>query len=55
MERDERLEYLSDQVRRGIPVGFYEALEVIHYQESRKATRLPWWGRLLNWVRKEER
>lgn len=32
---DERLEYLSDQVRKGIPVSFDEAIEVINYQESK--------------------
>lgn len=37
--QDERLERLSEDVRRGIPVGFREALEVIDYQEGLKAER----------------
>ena len=31
--KDERLEMLSDQVRRGIPIDFSEAIEVIDYQQ----------------------
>lgn len=36
---DERLEKLSDLVRQGVPIGFIEAIEVIKYQESKKAHR----------------
>ncbi len=32
---DDRLEALSDKVRRGIPIGFGEALEVIEYQNTK--------------------
>ena len=32
MERDERLEELSDKVREGVPIGFLEAIAVIEYQ-----------------------
>lgn len=39
MERDERLENLSDLVRRGHPISFEEALEVIGYQEKLKSER----------------
>ena len=39
MERDERLEELSELVRRGIPIGFMEALEVIDYQSKLKNER----------------
>ena len=31
---DERLAILSDKVRKGEPIGFVEALEVIEYQEK---------------------
>jgi len=48
MKKDERLEQLSDDVRRGIPVDVDEAFEVIAYQgmvqEHRKS--LPWWKRI---------
>ena len=40
--KDERLELLSDKVRRGIPIGFIEALEVIEYQESIKKEKVSW-------------
>ena len=36
---DERLEKLSELVRQGVPIEFTEALEVIEYQESKKAQR----------------
>lgn len=32
--KDNRLEELSDKVRRGIPVSMVEAVEVIEYQET---------------------
>ena len=37
---EERLEKLSDLVRQGVPIEFDEALEVIKYQESKKAHRI---------------
>ena len=37
--KDERLERLSDQVRRGIPIDFSEAIEVIDYQMKLKQER----------------
>jgi len=37
---DERLEKLSDLVRQGVSIEFDEALEVIKYQESKKAHRI---------------
>jgi len=48
MDKDTRLEELSDKVRRGICIGVSEALEVIAYQSSRKEYRksLPWWRRI---------
>ena len=30
--KDERLEMLSDKVRKGVPIDFSEAIEVIDYQ-----------------------
>lgn len=36
MERDERLENLSDKVRKGCALGLKETLEVIDYQEAKK-------------------
>lgn len=32
MNKDDRLELLSDKVRKGIPINFSEAIEVIDYQ-----------------------
>lgn len=48
MERDERLEQLSEDVRMGIPVDMSEALEVIAYQERLKVERslLPWYKKI---------
>ena len=37
--KDERLEMLSDRVRRGIPVDFSEAIEVIDYQQRLQQER----------------
>jgi len=36
VEKDKRLEELSDLVRKGIPISFTEALEVIDYQGKLK-------------------
>jgi hypothetical protein len=37
--KNERLERLSDDVRRGFPVGFSEAIEVIEYQDQLNTQR----------------
>lgn len=37
--KDERLETLSELVRRGLPVSMMEALEVIQYQQELKRIR----------------
>lgn len=37
--KNDRLELLSDMVRKGEPIGFFEALEVIEYQEQLKLER----------------
>jgi hypothetical protein len=53
MGRDERLEMLSDKVRRGEGVKFDEALEVIYYQKSlrgiKKKTLLQ---TILDWIKR---
>ncbi len=36
---NERLEMLSDMVRKGEPIDFSEAMEVIEYQEQLKVER----------------
>jgi hypothetical protein len=49
--KDERLETLSEMVRRGRPVSMNEAFEVIQYQEKLKAerkARMGWLDMLLN-------
>lgn len=40
MKKDKRLEELSDKVRRGEPIGFGEALEVIQYQHRGYSSKL---------------
>ena len=37
--KDGRLEILSDMVRKGQPIDFSEAIEVINYQENLKLER----------------
>ena len=37
--KDQRLELLSEKVRRGEPIDFSEAIEVIEYQEQLKQAR----------------
>jgi len=37
--KDDRLERLSDMVRKGQPIYFSEAIEVINYQENLKLER----------------
>ncbi len=37
--KDQRLERLSDQVRRGIPIDFHEAIQVIDYQQRLQQER----------------
>ena len=48
-----RLEYLSDQIRKGIPVNFNEAIEAIEYQEGlREKRESSNWNKLRNWLRR---
>jgi hypothetical protein len=49
--KDKRLEELSDKVRRGTPVSFIEAMEVIEYQEQLKKNRLPYVDRVLKFFK----
>ena len=49
-----RLEYLSDQIRKGIPVDFNEAIEAIEYQEGlREKRESSNWNKLWNWMRRQ--
>ena len=51
--RDDRLEFISDQIRKGIPVGLYEAIEAIDYQNRLKEYKnKKWWKKILNWFKK---
>jgi len=50
MDKDKRLEELSDLVRSGTPIGLPEALEVIEYQGKLKENSFKnrvkkYWGR----------
>lgn len=36
---DRRLEEISDKIRKGEPVGMFEALDAINYQETLKKER----------------
>ena len=40
VEINQKLEELSEKVRKGCPIGFNEALEVIEYQEKLKQQEL---------------
>ncbi len=39
MKKDKRLELLSDEVRKGNPIGLREAMEVVEYQTQLKNER----------------
>lgn len=49
--KDNRLEELSDKVRRGIPISMGEAMEVIEYQEQLKKNKLPYIDRILKFFK----
>lgn len=53
MQRDDTLEALSDKVRKGEPIGFFEAIAVVNYQENlrreREANSIV--ARLKRWLR----
>ena len=45
---NQRLEELSEKVRKGYPISFHEALEVIEYQESIKKKHKKWYQKLFD-------
>lgn len=49
--KDNRLEELSDKVRRGIPISMVEAMEVIEYQEQLKKNKVPYIDRILKFFK----
>ena len=49
--KDNRLEELSDKVRRGIPVSMEEAVEVIEYQEQLRKNKLPYIDKILKFFK----
>lgn len=49
--KDNRLEELSNKVRRGIPISMVEAMEVIEYQEQLKKNKLPFIDRILKFFK----
>lgn len=49
--KDNRLEELSDKVRKGIPISMVEAMEVIEYQEQLKKNKLPYIDRILKFFK----
>ena len=49
--KDNRLEELSDMVRRGNPISMVEAMEVIEYQEQLKKNKLPYIDRILKFFK----
>lgn len=49
--KDNRLEELSDMVRRGNPISMQEAMEVIIYQEQLKKNKPSLKDRILNFFK----
>ena len=49
--KDNRLEELSNKVRRGIPVSMVEAMEVIEYQEQLRKNKLPFIDKVLKFFK----
>ncbi len=50
--KDERLEEISDKIRRGVPVGLFEAIEAIEYQEQLRKKRRSFWRNLIDFFNK---
>ena len=52
MERNARLEELSDKIRKGEPVRMIEAIAVINYQAALRAERKrnTLWARFIRWL-----
>lgn len=53
MEKIQRLEELSDKVRKGEPIGFGEALEVIEYQQALKANKVSLKDKIINFFKRK--
>lgn len=49
--KDNRLEELSDKIRKGIPVGMLEALEVIEYQQMLRKNKVTLKDRIINFFK----
>ena len=49
--KDNRLEELSDKVRRGNPISMVEAMEVIEYQEQLKKNKVPYIDKVLKFFK----
>ena len=49
LKKDERLEDLSNKIRKGESVGFFEALEVIDYQSNLKKNKKTFWQKICDW------
>lgn len=49
--KDNRLEELSDKIRKGIPVAMSEALEVIEYQQMLRNNRVTLKDRIINFFK----
>jgi hypothetical protein len=49
--KDNRLEELSDKVRRGNPISMVEAMEVIEYQEQLKKNKVPYIDKILKFFK----
>lgn len=49
--KDNRLEELSDKVRRGIPIAMTEALEVIAYQQMLQKNKVTLKDRIINFFK----
>ena len=59
-ERNDELERISDLIRHGTPVGFYQAIAAIDYQNARKqheceqaelTRQNAWWRRAIGRIR----
>ena len=53
--RDKKLEEISEQIRKGEPVGFLEAIAAINYQQTLQAERKKHtlFARFIRWVKGE--
>lgn len=52
--KNDKLEFISDQIRQGIPVGIYEAIAAIGHQEQLRHEREQnsVFNRMNRWVRR---